>query len=203
MLIPPIGSSGAFTALAPFNTLVNGSIHYECKAVRRFIDVIHEGVDPFAEYYLPAALSQAKYEEDYKLGACIVSLVSSQGTWVHVPTTYIESYPNIGGVPYTATVLGINLGAIPDQLDLTAVKAAIVEIVHDYIGVTSSVVAVKTSVTQVLSYNDHTAIESARQAEVTNTVTERARRIAAEAHAAELQQQLTTLRNYVRDNLPP
>jgi hypothetical protein len=203
MLIPPIGSAGAFQALTPFNTTVNGTTHYECKAVRRFIDIIHEGVDPFAEYYVPAGLSQSKYDEDYKLGACIVSLVSTAGTWVHVPTTYIESYPNVGGIPYTAVVLGINLGAIPDMLDLTAVKAAIVEIVHDYIGVTSSVMAVKTSITQNLSYNDHTSIEAARQAEVTATVTERARRIAAQAQVATLQQQLTALQNYIRDHLPP
>lgn len=202
MLIPPIGAAGKFGVSAPFSSVVDSNTHYECKAVRRFVDIINLGVDPYAEYYVPNEISEQKYQEDYTAGACIVSLMSSAGVWVYVPTTYITSYPSLGGVSYTAVLLGISLGAIPDFLDLSAVKSKIVDVVKDYIGVTSSVTEVQVSASRNLSYNDHNALEVARQANIAGSKTDYALYLEQKNLVQTLQTQLTQLQEYIKNNLP-
>lgn len=202
MLTPPIGAAGTYKVSDPFQSVVDSATHYECKAVRRFVDVVNEGVDPYSEYYAPYNISQEKYQQDYTAGACIVSLVSSSGVWVHVPTTYITSYPSLGGIPYTAIVLGISLGAVPDYLDLTAIKKKISDSVMEYIGVSSTVTSVKVSQTRNVSYGDHQAIETARVQKISERTTDYAKLLDAQARIAALQQQLQALQTYIKNNVP-
>lgn len=202
-LIPPIGTSGIYRLQAPFSAKLQTGMAYRCEAVRRVSDFQEVGVDVYEEFYMPNGLTRAQYEQDLANQVAIISLVASSGHWVHVPSTYILAYPDLGGVPYTVMVLGLELGAIPNYMDLTGVKAAITNLVRDTIGVTPQIREVAVSAVQKLSQSDHDVLENARKVQINNTQTDRARAIDFETKFNALQQQHTALQNWVKQNMPP
>lgn len=202
-LIPPIGASGIYKLASPFSVKLQSGMSYRCEAVRRVIDFQELGVDVYEEFYLPENLSREQYEQDVSNQVAIVSLVASSGHFVHVPSTYILAYPDISGVPYTVMVLGLELGAIPNYMDLTGLKVAITELVRDTIGVTSQCREVVISAVQKLSQSDHDALENARRSAITNSQTSRAKALTLQQQFNALQQQYSDLQAYVRANMPP
>jgi hypothetical protein len=202
-LTPPVNASGIFTLASPFDQKLVPQVSYTCIAVRKFADIQKLGIDPFQIYYVPNGLDEAKYNTDVNAGECIVTLRSNGGAFLYVPTSYITSYPNMGGIPYTAIVLGVNLGAIPNYVDLSVVKAKISAVVHDAFGVTPVIQQAAISETKNLSIADHTAAESARQAEITDNQTDYAKYLAANNALIAAQAQITALENYIKANLPP
>lgn len=194
-LIPPIGTAGIYDLKAPFGAKLQPRVSYKCEAVRKISDFVEAGIDPYEEFYLPIGLSEASYQSDLLNNACIVSLQSSSGHWVRVPTTYINSYPNVNGVPYRGMVLGVELGPIPEYMDLTAVKAAIAGVVRDVLGVRPSVKEVTITSTQNFSQQDHDTLEATRAALVVNSDTDRAKLLALQAQHAALQRDYQTLVN--------
>ena len=198
-LIPPVGTSGIYKLAAPFNTLLQANMSYRCDAIRRIADFLEVGLDPFEEFYEPRGLTKAAYDLDLQNQVCIVSLVSTGGHWVYVPSTYISSYPDINGVPYTVMVLGLDLGAIPNYRDLTGLKQAIANLTRDTIGIMPTVKEVAISAVQKLSQSDHDALENARTIAITNSQTDRSKLFAAQSELATLRQQYTALETYVRE----
>lgn len=200
-LTPPIGSSGIFKLTGPFNAVLQSQVSYTCDAVRKMSDILKLGIDPHREYYQPHGLTYQQYEDDLQRGECIVSLRSNGGHWVYVPTSYIASYPDANGIPYTALILGINIGAVPHYLDLSQVKQRIVDLVKETIGVTSTVTQVAISQTKNLPQADHNAVEAARLANITSTKTDRAMYLEMKAQRDELAQRLADLEAYVAANM--
>jgi hypothetical protein len=197
-LIPPVGTSGIFKLAAPFSTLLQANMSYRCDAVRRIADFLEVGYDPYEEIYVPSGLTKSVYDLDLQNQVCIVSLVSTGGHWVYVPSTYIVAYPDINGVPYTVMVLGLELGAIPNYRDLTGLKQAIANLTRDTIGVMPTVREVAISAVQKLSQADHDALENARVLSINNSQTDRAKLLAAQTELAALRQQYSALEEYVR-----
>lgn len=202
-LIPPVGTSGIYKLASPFNTLLQSNMSYRCDAVRRIADFLELGFDPFEEFYAPRGLAKEVYDLDLQNQVCIVSLVSTGGHWVYVPSTYILSYPDINGVPYTVMVLGLELGAIPNYKDLTGLKQAISNLTRDTIGITPTIKEVAISAVQKLSQADHDALENARVVAINNSQTDRAKLLATQAELAALRQQYDELEAYVRATMNP
>lgn len=202
-LIPPIGTSGIYKLASPFSTQLQSGMSYRCEAVRRTADFIELGFDPYEEIYLPNQISREQYEQDLDNQVAIVSLVASSGHWIYVPSTYILAYPDIGGVPYTVMVLGLELGAIPNYMDLTGLKHAIQDLVRDTIGVTPQVREVVISAVQKLSQSDHDALETARRSSITNSQTNRAKALTLQNQFNALQKQYNELQAWVQANMSP
>lgn len=202
-LTPPIGASGIFRLGGPYAALLQTNVSYTCDAVRKMADIIVLGIDPHAEFYAEHGLTYQQYQNDLKNSECIVSLRSNGGHWVYVPTSYILSYPDMGGIPYTALVLGINIGAVPNYLDLSVIKQRIVDLVRETIGVTSTVAQVAISPTKKLPQADHNAIEANRVANITSTRTDRALYLEAVAQRDALALKIQQLEAYIAANLPP
>lgn len=157
-----IGAKGIFTLEAPYNALMPTQIVYSVEGIRRISDIVASGLDPFVEYYEPNGITQEAYELDLQADINIVSLMSTGGDWLYVPSTAIMSYPDINGVSYTAMMLGISLGALPDTTSLAPLKTAISNMVRDYLGITPIVKEIVVSDSSLISYADHTTIETAR-----------------------------------------
>jgi len=201
-LTPPVGASGLFRLASPFEQDLIPGVNYTCIAVRKFADIQKLGIDPYATFYVPNGLAESIYVTDVANGECIVTLRSNGGAFLYVPTSYILSYPNMGGIPYTAIVLGVSLGAIPNYVDLTAVKVAIANVVHDMFGVTPQIQQAAISETKNMSIADANAIESARLAEITNNQTDRAMYLAAQAQLTAALAKIQELESYIATTLP-
>lgn len=206
-LIPTIGASGVWTLLPPFNALLTQSASYACLAIRKLEDIIAAGGDPYQQIYAPREGTtpgslQDQYDSDLANGICIVTLQSSSGATVLVPTSFIQSFPASGGVPYTNLIMGVDLGAMPDYVDLTFLKQQIANLVKTTVGLTQvEITTVVVSPTTHLSAADHQTAEAARQANITNTVTPEAKVIALTQQLQSLQQSYAALEAFIQANI--
>lgn len=197
-LIPPVGTSGIYKLDVPFAAQLQPNMAYRCDAIRRLSDFLEIGVDPFVEFYQKYGIAKEKYDSDVMNQVCIISLVSTSGHFVYVPSTYVLAYPDINGVAYTVMVLGLELGAIPNYKDLTGLKQALSNLTRDTIGVTPIIKEVAVSAVSKLSQADADALEAARQLLINNSQTDRAKLLAMQQQYALLQQQYAQLEAYVR-----
>lgn len=202
-LVPKRGDRGIYTLKAPYQALVAAGIEYSCESIRSFAEIIEGGGEPFELYYQPRGLTYNKYEEDVLLQASIVTLRSSQGQWVDVPSTYIAGVPNPNGVPYHAVLLGISLGAIPVGLKLDSIKATISNVVRDYLGVNSKVEELVVSDTKAISMTDHDSLEVARLVNVKVSESDRSKAIRLETTVTAQAKKIKELEDYIKTKIPP
>jgi hypothetical protein len=202
-LIPAISTRGLYTLEAPFNAQVLAGVPYTCVAVRKLEDIIAAGGDPKALYYDANNVAGSVYETDVANGVCIVSLQAVEGSWIYVPSSFISVMPDQGGIPYRTIVLGVSLGAIPDALDLGYIKTQIGALVKDNLGVESEIQEVAISPPGNLSQAEHDTLEAARQVNITNRTTERAKLLAVTAERDAALAKVAELEAYIIANPPP
>lgn len=197
-MIPQIGATGKYQLRAPFDTQVKENVLYTCIAVRRLSDFIENGRDPKALFYDANGLTDNDWAHDSAdPDTCIATLSTKAGQWIYVPTSYIVTYPDGGGIPYTVRILGINLGAIPDTLDLSNLMTSIQNLVKDTIGIDSTAQMVAASETKLLTKEDSDAIESARLDLVTVNKTDYATNIALQNLVQDQVGQIEALQDYI------
>lgn len=201
-LIPNIGVKGLFHLLPPYDTQVLKDVAYTCVAIRRMSDILVAGGDPFNDYYTSVGLSEDTFKADLASGVCIISLQAAPNIFIYVPSSYIVSFPDIGGIPYTTLLLGINLGAVPDSMDLSYLKNKIAADVLETLGIESEVTAVAASLPMLLSTTDSAAFEAARRARIGTVVTDYSKYLASEAMLASARQRITELEAYIRAHPP-
>lgn len=199
--LPDIGSSGIYTLLEPFQNDLLANTNYTCIAIRKFADIAVAGGDVYNDYYLPKSISKVVYQSDLENGACILTLQTNSGRTTHVPSSYLKTYPASGGKAYHVVALAINIGAIPDELDLTLLKLKIAELVKDTVGIqNASVKSVLISDKQLVTNQTHAALEAARQANITNSTTDRSKLTALTAELAAVRQRNEELEAWIVAN---
>lgn len=202
-MTPQLGARGKYQLQSPFDTQVVASASYTCVATRKLIDFTEVSRDPKILYYDANNLDPSIWIRDSQdSSVCIVTLVSDSGQWIYVPSTFIIAYPDLGGIPYSVRILGINLGAIPDTMDLSNLQSSIQNLVRDTVGIQSTAQSVVCSDVKILSQEDHDTIETARQSLITNSQTDRAANLASQQTIIALRAQITALEDYIENHLP-
>ena len=166
---PPVEVQGRFSLRAPFPDVGNRFI--TVIASRRFDDCEAQGDDVFKDYYEPMGLVTGDYTRDLAAGAFMITLHDAEGNTIYVPDTYIISYPNMGDVRYAHLVMSISLGPVPESLDLSAVGTQVSALVSGTIGVENEVKFHIAPSKDAIPPEQHEALETARQAAITNRVT--------------------------------
>lgn len=200
--VPLIGSKGLFQLKEPYKNLITKGVNYECVAVRKFIDVLSDGVNIYQKYYAPRGLDESVYQSDLNNGAYLISLKSASSEWVYVPSTYVLTYPGMTGVRYSCVLLGVNLGALPVKTDLSLIKAKIAEIVQGELGVRSTVEEVVISAEEVLTHEDHQRLEAARAAAIVSNASYYTQVKQLQALNTQLQAKNVQLTQYILANQP-
>lgn len=168
-MTPPIYARGRYVLREPWVIPVPVQ-NYICIAIRSFRDLAAEDVDPYETFYEPMGVSVEQYESDAKNSACIVTLRSDDGQiYIHVPDTYIESYPETDAVPYSDLVLQVRLPKLPDYYDAEALLDDVLQYVDAHVGGTDNEGSVdKFPLTERISLADSLSLETARQASITD-----------------------------------
>ena len=167
---PPINAVGEYQVAAPF-VLEAGRI-YKCDAIDGFEVLEERGKDVFALFYETVGLSAAIYEEDRLNGINIITLVSDNAPSVDVPSSYIARFPNQTVVPYSQLILSVDLGLLPDGIDLTSTSDSIASIVSELVGIPESSAAVadvnihNMSTTNGVDFSEHERLENNRKARI-------------------------------------
>lgn len=200
MLVSPsvlLNVSGLFTLSAPFDTMLTENVIYKCISVRTLQDYFVSGDDPKKEFYTANSISD-KFEEDLSNSICIVTLQSQAGLVVRVPSSYINTYPDLNGVLYTGLMLGVDLGALPNSFDLSHLIYKIENIVKEIIGISGEVHVVATNETTVVGFDDSAQLELARKNMITETETDYTKFVKATNELNSLRQKNSNLENYIK-----
>lgn len=165
-ITPLMSSKGIFEVSPPFRLRTKRV--YEVVAIRELDDLWSEGIDVYETFYKPYNISDSDYKQDVGLKAAIISLLGEEGV-IHVPDTYILSYPESALANYQHVVLSVSLGAINKNLNLDALKNDISELVSKVLGVEPKVNFHAAPVKEALTVKEANNLEKVRQGNVQNT----------------------------------
>lgn len=124
-IIPEIGATGSFVALAPFDRVVDPQYMYTVEALRTPEELHYSKADTYLMIGEPAGLSKedtkALMDEIEAADGVVVTIAAPGLDTLHVPSIYFKSFPQIDGVLYERLCFIIDLGAVPpamkDQLN--------------------------------------------------------------------------------------
>lgn len=201
LVIPTVGSEGYYTVLPPFDTILVPNILYTCQAVRRLNDYLANNENPKEKIYTRYGLGDNVYTDDLKNDMFIVSLQAGVGQWIYIPARYILGYPVSNGVKYHDVMLGVNLGSIPVDLDLSVVKTAVSNAVHDTLGITPTIADVEISKTIIVTHEQHKSIMDVRLGHMTLYLSDRAKVDKGQTDIESLQYKITQLEEYIKTNI--
>jgi len=170
---PTIGSRGIYTLLPPYNTLTTPGEEYTCQGLRLLTDMVSDGLDPMTTVYVSHALTKVEYDLALTNGVYIVSLQGSSGQHILVPANYISGQPVTDGIKYAVKIIGLSLGPLAIDRDLSNLSTTLSNIVHDQLGVVPEVRVVQVSKVTLVPPADHVIIEGARVVLTTATPSDR------------------------------
>lgn len=197
-IIPQINSTGFFQVKSPWQMPENTI--YTCIAVRDFSDFTAIGENVFDLVYKPKNIPVELYQADVAAGAKIITLASRTQPTIYIPSTYLTGYPLMDNVAYSHVVLGVSLGAIPDNMDLTFLKDQMQGLVSSVIGVTPTVELNAAPSDNYMSATQHAAWLQARQEAITSRETDLARLMQANATISTLRQVIAQYEAFMRQH---
>ena len=209
-MTPPIYAKGTYVLISPW--VIPDTQMYTCIAIRSLQEFTEEGVDPYAVYYQPMGITQTVYNANVTEGACIVTLISEdKQVVIHVPDTFILSFPDTDYINYADIMLQIKLNKIPEGLDLTSIMADIHDYVAAHVGnytgatvdnttIVDSVQIAVFPVAEKISIAQSVAMENARNANITDQDTWYTRYTKAQADLTEARAQVDSLLQVLEDN---
>lgn len=198
---PPLRVKGTFQLRLPF--VADPSTSYTVTAIRTFEEIRARSTDPMALVYTPVGLLPTDYALDVSDGAVIVTLMSANGKPIYVPDTYIVAYPDMGAIEYSHWVISASLGPLPSKFDTTLLEAQVAAVISDYIGVVPVINVGRAELLDVVSQTEHDQLQAAREGNIVNRKTDRARAIAAETLVAEQLLRIQALEQMITEMQSP
>lgn len=203
---PPLLAKGRYTLVAPW--IANPNMLYTCMAIRAFEDIYKLGYDVQTIYYHSRGLVDGSiitspaftFAAERAKQPNIITLVGDDGSVIYVPDTFIASYPNLSEVKYSHMVLSVSLGALPDYLDLNAVKAAVSGLVAQTTGVTPTVLEHRVPSTENPTAGQHETLEVTRLSAITLLETDHAKVLRLQSEKTLLQAKINTLVQILQTN---
>lgn len=200
-LLPKVGMSGLFSAIAPYDKLINPLLEYRCVAVTNISALIAAGQDPLTDVYLFSEDTEDNYNLDVSVDRALVTLQPGAGELVVVPSHKLSGLPVTDGVRYVNTYLGVSLSAIAETTDLNALNVAIGELIYDHLGIRPDIQAAVVGAPVIISHDDHKRIAQARTITARAELSLRAKCEVLENTNSELKQKLELLETYIKNNV--
>lgn len=200
LIIPTIGESGYYTLKPPFDASMIPNTVYTCQGIRRIGEYLAYNEDVFTDVYVKNGLTEADFQKDQASNMYIVSLQSETGQWIYVPASYIESYPIMNGVKYQNFMLGVSLGALPVNLDLTAIQGLVSNVIYQNLGITPKIVLTALSKPVLVDTAQHETIQNARLVRATQKLTDYGRWQQTVTQLQQAVEQIQQLEAFIKKN---
>lgn len=159
---PKIGAKGIYTLLPPYSDILSPNEEYVCQSLRTLTEMSNSGVNAAKLIYLDHALTEVEYKDGLARGVLIVSMLGTSGQWINVPANYIAGAPITDGVPYVVKIIGLSLGPVAVDRDLSNLSASLSNVVKDQLGLEPEVKIVQVSKITLVPLLNHKTIETAR-----------------------------------------
>lgn len=174
---PTLHAQGKYSLIAPWTTATNDT--YTCIAIRTFADITAAGEDVRAVYYTSMGLTDGVtiggapwyWADEVQRAPNIITLQDPVGAIIYVPDTFIGSGPDLAVVVYNQCVISVNVGALPDYVDFTAITAQVQTDVANMTGITATATLTVVPCATNPTYAQHTVLELARIAAIASPLT--------------------------------
>ena len=187
-MTPIMHARGKWELLAPWTADLVADASYVCIAIDSFQKVLAEGINIFEAYYKPKGLSQEKYDTDRVNATSLVTLHSDDHGEIVVPTTYIKSAPTSVSSGFSRLVMGLDVGVLPDSIDLSYTTAEIKALFSALTGLTDVEVTMYTApITGTMTPEQAASFEANRLAAIEKRATFYATNEKLQARVAELE----------------
>ena len=170
---PSLNCNGRFVLKAPW--VANPNVLYTCAAIRNFNDIYKLGIDVYKVYYESTGVvngalidgSAFSFDQEKQLQPSIITLLGNDNSVIYVPDTFITRFPDLSEVKYSHMVLSVSLGALPDYMDLSGIKANVAGLIAQSIGVVPVVNEHRAPGDNNPTQSQHDALEVARAGAIT------------------------------------
>lgn len=196
-LIFNTGMEGSWELAAPFTNAVRAKARYTVRGVYAMSAIIADGKDPralYEQYQVP----DADYIRDLQADTNILALQADSGEWVHVPQSYVVSYPAASGYSYRPLALVLPLGKLPDDLVLDNLIAEGSALVMKHLGISSQGAVVGTGAAELVDALDHDRYVLQRKNAASTVESPVARLVRIERENAQLRDQNQMLQEALR-----
>jgi hypothetical protein len=161
--------------------------------------MVATGIDVLNTLYIPNGLTEANYDADVAADLSMVTLQSTSGQVIILPSTYLTGWPSADSVPYVVMGMVINLGPIPNTIDPTFLTDKVEPVIKNALGLDPEIHYVTLSETTNKTWDDHVAQENTRTAAITDENSDYVKRLNAEAALTAAQAQIVALQQVIID----
>lgn len=202
-LTPPIGVVGRFEVKSPFTVPQNRI--YTVKAIRSAVELEMDYRNVYRDYYEPYDVSESVYQRDLENDVHIVTLIAKERSGsgndiIHIPDTFIARFPNDDLVNYHRVILSLDMGILPEHVDLDHLKQSIAELSSDILGKLGKVELYLSEYEGVVTREEHDTQEASRQDNINAAETDRAKYLEQVRVNQALRRQLEVLTQVLIDN---
>ena len=133
-LTPKIGSRGKYLLKEPFQC--DKDTIYTCESVGSISEFkTSNKIDVLTTFYLDKGLSETDYLYAIENNIKIVTLNSGSGQFLYIPDNFIEKLPDQGYIPYQQKIISVNLGLLPQSINIDETLNKIKSIVSQTLNV--------------------------------------------------------------------
>lgn len=190
-VIPQTNTTGLWKVKLPFT--INTEIPYTLIAIREFADIVNLGKDVYETFYKPFNLKENetipgtrdlfKFQYEIDGDVVILTLKAGNGTVLHIPSSFVSSYPDTSVTIYKPMIISLNIGLFRPGYDYGLLAQGLEEVCKQHTGVDNVTVSVHAGpATGGLTPAQIEAIETARlnKTKVNETNIEKVIRLEAE-----------------------
>lgn len=199
--IPYVGMTGKYELKAPYTQLIDPNIEYTCVGVTNLSSYIAEGNDPENTIYLKHGDTSENFNIDLSKNRCLVTLQTGKGIKLLVPNSALGIVPNADGVRYVSVMLGVQLGVIPDYLDLTQIKQDVSDVIFKHLGVANKTFSTIMGGSLVVEHAKHLNLEAARKIIVSENSSPLLENLTLKDTNLLLNEKVTMLEKFIEDNI--
>lgn len=170
-LTPPVNLTGTFNLKTPLTALVNEKVTYTVDSIKSINSLLDEDIDVQKLVYLDQGLTTEDYVSALNNKISIVTLRSEGSSLVTIPEDYLASVPQIVGKIFIQKAIILNIGHVPDELNLDFILEPLKDEILDLTGLNSEAELVDISGQFIESYDNHEAFEITRNTNMSDSTT--------------------------------
>lgn len=197
-LTAALGMRGTFDVKLPFKIPYDET--YEIISIRTVNSMLSQGIDVYQQVYLPVDIMRSEYEIDLRQDPKIVEIVSEGGAVYMIPDIYITSLPETNVPPYHRVVISVDMGVLPESLDLSILRSEMGQVASGLLGVAADARIHQMPHRGVITKEDHRTMEEMRSSNITERRTSYTRNIDLMRKVRLMSDHIQQLETLLRDN---
>jgi len=170
-IVPPINLTGTFKLKEPLASLINEKVLYTVDGIKSITSLIDDEIDVEKFIYKEQGLSSEEYKEHLMSKVPIVTLKSEGNSLFNIPAIYFTYIPQITGKMFKNKAMIVNLGYIPNDIDLDFVTTEIYDLVLNLSGIKSDISIEDVSGNFIISYEEFDTFEAERRSNLKSNTT--------------------------------